>query len=383
MAPKDILATLSNIICSPCAGTFGRWKAVLQDDDADLWNDLTLINSIPDEKPPDIPKVVEVISCSDGSAEDISTLACETSFHQHYHLNQNNRPTGSKSSSNNNHNNYTPEEEEKSFTPSPKRTAGFLQKGNKHAFRYYAHADPELEHVLEDIELEDSNSDSSNDDSDGGGNDHGDAELESIMGPRSQISTARSQVSRSIRRASSAPVVASYTTPRLPSLLQQQREREHCHSSRSSMTRTVRQQHYQHYSDYHSICHSPSKEDSKDDQEYRDNFDDDEAPASSSIGGFGQHHKHEDHDIYNDCDGSSYSSVCQKVSFFKKKRKSFFRSSGSSGYKKAGANGGWLPLEHSGSSTEDTTVPTTVKSKSSFQPSPHIGRLKFKTSAFH
>jgi hypothetical protein len=383
MASNAILATLSHIIaCSPCVGTFGRWKTDLQDDDADLWNDLTLINSIPDVRPPGIPKVVEVVSCSDRSDEDVSTLAYETIFHQHYHSSPDHRPAVSRNSNSNNNN--TPREEEKSFTPSPKRTAEFLQKGNGQASRYHTHADPELEQVLEEIGLKDSNSNSSNEDDDGG-NDHGDgdAELESIMGPRSQISMARSHVSRSIRRASSAPVVATYTSTRLPSLLQQQREHYHS-SSRSTLARTVRQrhyQHYQHYSDYNSPCNSPSKEDSKEDQECRENFDDDEVQPSSSTG-FEQQHE-EDHNNYNDCDGSSYSSVCQKVSFFKRKRNSFFRSSGSSGYKKAGANGGWLPLEHSGSSTEDTTVSTTVKNKSFVQRSSHHGRLKFKSSTFH
>jgi hypothetical protein len=161
MASNAILATLSHIIaCSPCVGTFGRWKTDLQDDDADLWNDLTLINSIPDVRPPGIPKVVEVVSCSDRSDEDVSTLAYETIFHQHYHSSPDHRPAVSRNSNSNNNN--TPREEEKSFTPSPKRTAEFLQKGNGQASRYHTHADPELEQVLEEIGLKDSNSNSSN-----------------------------------------------------------------------------------------------------------------------------------------------------------------------------------------------------------------------------
>jgi hypothetical protein len=341
MATNAILATLANIAsCSPCAGTFGRWKAAVQDDDADLWNDLTLVNAIPDVKPPDIPKVVEVMSdipkvvevLSCWSNEDISTLAYET-FHPHQ--------SSSKDTKNKNQSNYNPLEE-KSFTPSPKRPAGFRQRqrqqqqGRGNSSRY---GDPELEQVLEKIGLDDATS-QRNDDHD----EDGDPELESIMGPRSQISI-RSHASRSIRRASSAPVVA-----RLPSLLlqQQQEQQRKERGSRAAL----------HPSDSQSV----SKEDSEEEPN-------NERVASPS---HGQH----------DCDGSSYSSACQKISFFKrKKRNSLFRGGG--GYKKAGANrGDWRPLlenNNSGSSAEETTVPAVHKSKrSSHKP----GRLKLKAS-FH
>ena len=36
-----------------------------QDDDADIWNDLTLAFAVPGAKPPNIPKVVKVVSDSD------------------------------------------------------------------------------------------------------------------------------------------------------------------------------------------------------------------------------------------------------------------------------------------------------------------------------
>lgn len=346
MATNAILATLSHLVaCSPCAGTFGRWKANLQDDDADLWNDLTLVNAIPEVKPPDIPKVVEVISCSDGSDEDVSTLAYESSYHHH-------------SSSPHRHyypkrnHNSTRREEEKSFTPSPKRSDISREEGKGHSnsSRYHDDHDAELEQVLEEIGLEDESQNNNKNDGDG------DAELESIMGPRSQISMARSHISRSIRRASSAPAVA-----RLPSLLQQH-QRERFQSKHETLMR------------YHSDSPSASKEHSDDDQECRDNFDD-EVPLPSSP--LGQMEEEEHHDF----DGSSYSSACHKISFFRKTRNSLFRSSGSSihGYKKAGANGGWLPLDPSGSSTEDTVSSSFTKSKSSMTRS--NSRLKFK--GFH
>ena len=305
MAINAILKTLANIAtCSPCAGTFGRWKANLQDDDADLWNDLTLVNAIPEVKPPDIPKVVEIISCSDGSSEDVSTLAYETS---HYRSSPCHYPAIAD--------NNIPREEEKSFTPSPKRTK---------ASRYHNDPDLELERVFEEIGLEvNNNNDTGIRQSDS------DEELESIMGPRSQISIAKSYGSRSIRRASSAPVATSSTY--LPSLLQQQRDRYHS---------TARNTLHNRYGN--SPC--PSKEDSKEDQECRDSFDD-EIPSY----GFGNNRE-----FQHDCDGSSYSSVHQKTSFFKKKRRStLFRTSNRGGYKKAGVNGGWFPLEqHNESSTE-------------------------------
>ena len=329
MASNAIIATLANIVaCSPCAGTFGRWKKELQDDDADLWNDLTLFNSIPNVKPPDIPKVVEVVSCSDGSDEDVSTLANENSHysssHYRYYKGGN-----------------------KSFSSLPRGTIVYQRNDTRRASRYHTDPDPELEQVLEEIETDDEKGNSKN----GGRRESGDAELESIMGPRSQISISRSHASRSIRRASSDPVVP---TARPPSLLQQQRE--HFHSA--TLVR--------HPSD--DPLHPGSKDDAE--REYRDNTLDRHRDVARTDGFGGPR------DDPIDCDGSSYSSAYHKVSFFKRKRYSFFRTSGNSGYKKAGSDENWLLLEHSGDSTEDTTVSTAAKTKNSSHWS--HSRLRYK-----
>ncbi len=326
MATNAILETLAHLAaCSPCTGTFGKWKANLQDDDAELWNDLTLVNAIPGTKPPDIPKVVEVVSCSDGSDEDISTLAYDSYYHHPYHHSSPRRSTRSS-----HHRNYTTDsacrEEEKSSTPSPKRGKGTAV--NNETF-----ADPDLELVLEEIDEDSGESD---------------AELESIMGPRSQMSIARSHISRSIRRASSAPSVP-FRRP-------------------TSLLRQIQQKHYQspglerHYSDSPSVTLQDSKE-----QERRDNFDEN---VSFALGR-----------TEVDCgDGSSYSSANRKLSFFKTKRISLFRGHGNgSSYKKVGTDGGWLPLEHSEGSTEDTTVSTSTSKPKGLNRS-HI-RLKLKS--FH
>lgn len=300
MASNTILSALAHIAsCNPCAGSLGRWKSNLQDDDADLWNDLTLINSIPDVKPPDIPKVVEVVSCSDGSDEDVSTLAYGSYHHHHHHHASPQRGNNSLLE------NTERREEEKSFTPSPQRNS--LQE--------YSHRDPELEQVLEEI----------GDDDDSG---DGDSELESIMGPRSQTSMTRSHIGRSIKRASSAPVSSR------PVSLKQKQHQYQCPSLE------------RHYSD--SL--SAAKENVE--QECRDNFD---ATVPLNLGR-----------LEIDHDGSSYSSVNLKLSFFKRNRISLFRNSSGSNYK---------ALEpHSSSSTEDITVSTsTSKSKSRTHT-----RLKFK-----
>ncbi len=343
MATNAILTTLANIAaCSPCAGTFGRWKANLQDDDADLWNDLALVNSIPDVKPPDIPRVVEVISCSDGS-EDVSTLAYD-SYYNHYHHHHSSPHRRPRSSHHSHTNTTNHREEEKSFTPSPKRCDGFLPEGNpttrhdinnSNRVNDEAFADPGLELVLEE----------SQDDDDSG---EGDAELESIMGPRSQMSIARSRISRTIRRASSAPTVPIHR----PTSLLQQLQREHYQSPSLE----------QHYSDSPSVTMEDSEE-----QERRDNFDE---TVPLGLG-------HTEVDLGG---GSSYSSVNHKISFFKKKRISLFRGHGNgNGYTKVGANGGWLPLEHSGSSTEDTTVSTSTSKSKGLNRS----QMRLKLKSFH
>lgn len=344
MATNAILTTLANIAaCSPCAGTFGKWKANLQDDDADLWNDLALVNSIPDVKPPDIPRVVEVISGSDGSDEDVSTLAYD-SYYNHHHHHHHSSPPRSTRNSHLNHSNNRHREEEKSFTPSPKRREGFFPKENLSRQSIISYnqvneetfADPELELVLEESDGDEDSGES-------------DAELESIMGPRSQMSIARSRISRTIRRASSAPTVPIHR----PISLLKQRQRDHYQSP--SLER--------HYGDSPSVTLEDSEE-----QERRDNF---EEMVPIALGR-----------AEVDCgDGSSYSSVNHKISFFRRKKISLFRGHGNgNGYRKVGATGGWLPLEHSGSSTEDTTVSTST-SKSKGLNRSHM-RLKLKKS-FH
>ena len=56
-----------------CGSACSRWTSQVQDDDADLWKDLTLQNSIPDVKPPPVPTIVEVPSYN-YEEDDISTL---------------------------------------------------------------------------------------------------------------------------------------------------------------------------------------------------------------------------------------------------------------------------------------------------------------------
>jgi hypothetical protein len=67
---------LDIVACVPCSGIFGRWKSKLQDDDADLWLDLSFANHVPDVKPPPIPKVVSILHESDD--EDVSTICGTT-----------------------------------------------------------------------------------------------------------------------------------------------------------------------------------------------------------------------------------------------------------------------------------------------------------------
>jgi hypothetical protein len=68
---------LEIIACGPCSGIFGLWKSNLQDDDVDLWLDLSFVNHVPDVKPPPIPKVVSILHESD--EEDVSTI-CGTTY---------------------------------------------------------------------------------------------------------------------------------------------------------------------------------------------------------------------------------------------------------------------------------------------------------------
>ncbi|VEU45076.1 unnamed protein product [Pseudo-nitzschia multistriata] len=359
MATNVILNTLAHLAaCGPCTGTFGRWKAGLQDDDADLWNDLTLVNSVPGPKPPAIPRVVEVVSVS---GDDLSTLAYETvSSHQRSHSRGRGHRSGSR--------HPAPIEEEKSTSPSLKRTRKAHLRGADS--RNHGDSDLELEQALEDIGLEDDR---------GASRGGGDAELESIMGPRSYASetsrgprshlgsTGRS-IQRRIPSSHTAPVrLSASEAHRPPSLLQQKREEYHCayavvaasgslgggsqRSSRSTNASTT-----------------TSREDSKEEQlELWDSFGD-ELPDSCRSYDCGYKKSEADEEDYHD-DGSSYSSVHRKLSFYRKstKRSTLFRSSSNNSKSKSnhhhlstkkGANRGdkdWLlGLEHGGSSTDDT-----------------------------
>jgi hypothetical protein len=63
---------LDFLVCggSMCGVTCGRWTKALQDDDADLWKDLTLQNLVPDPRAPPVPRVVRFPDDFD----DVSTL---------------------------------------------------------------------------------------------------------------------------------------------------------------------------------------------------------------------------------------------------------------------------------------------------------------------
>jgi hypothetical protein len=66
-----INALLDFVVCggSICGASCGQWTKSLQDDDADLWKDLTLQDLVTDPAPP-VPKVVQWSSLDD----DVSTL---------------------------------------------------------------------------------------------------------------------------------------------------------------------------------------------------------------------------------------------------------------------------------------------------------------------
>lgn len=70
---------LELVVCngSMCGTDCGRWTTTLQDDDANLWKDLTL-QFVPDPRPPPVPEVVQFPECSD----DVSALNGPT---QHRH----------------------------------------------------------------------------------------------------------------------------------------------------------------------------------------------------------------------------------------------------------------------------------------------------------
>jgi hypothetical protein len=162
---------LDIVACGPCSGIFGRWKSKLQDDDADLWLDLSFANHVPDVKPPPIPKVVSILHESD--EEDVSTI-CGATY------------CGSRRS-----------RQERSET----RSASNEEKWEEDAFSAMFGHSLELEvvkttpHVARSTSQENRSTISSCMDVD-------DASLESIMGPRScrSIASSRRQTASCIER---------------------------------------------------------------------------------------------------------------------------------------------------------------------------------------
>ena len=327
---KVIISTMLDLFsCGPC----GKLKTQLQDDDADIWNDLTLAFAVPGAKPPNIPKVVKVVSDSD-TDDDVSTLY-ESSFHNRQH--------------NWNRRDIDDDEEEEKSSPSlttPRRTFNNTEMKAEttkdDCSPMYGH-DLELEQVLEEIDINDADDDES---------------LESIMGPRSQVVSVTS--SRHSRRTSSSLPV-TFTPMPLPlpstrpiSLLQQEREQYHgMMSDESSILLPLSARPptliHQEREQYHVAMSSlrggggggEQEEDEKEEscsllplsarppsllQQQRERF--------SSI--FPREdYKEEDYrddeffcDDHDHDDGSSYSSGCQKISFFKKKIYAFPSSNG-------------------------------------------------------
>jgi len=345
---KVILSTVLDFFsCGPC----GKWKTQLQNDDADLWNDLTFAYAVPDEKPPAIPKVVKVVSDSD-TDEDVSTLY-ESFHHGQLHW----RDEG---------------DEEKSSSPSlttPKESFNreIKQTTSDDCSPMYGH-DLELEQVLEEINL------SQDDDQS--------LDLDSIMGPRSLALSVTSRNSR--RTSSSLPVIFSPIIPFPPpstrpiSLLQQQQEILDPTSSREEEDEVqdfllplsarplslIKQERDQ----YHS---TNSK--GEDEKEHSSLLPVSARPPSLLERQREQYHlmsredcKEEDcrdeiyeDDDYDHDDGSSYSSVCRKTSFFKKKRIAFRSSSNNDKKtsKMAISNNGWQIL-HGESTDTSSTVQT-------------------------
>ena len=342
---KVIISTMLDLFsCGPC----GKLKTQLQDDDADIWNDLTLAFAVPGAKPPNIPKVVKVVSDSD-TDDDVSTLY-ESSFHNRQH-NWNRRDIDDD------------EEEEEKSSPSlttPRRTFNNTEMKAEttkdDCSPMYGH-DLELEQVLEEIDISDADDDES---------------LESIMGPRSQVVSVTS--SRHSRRTSSSlpvtftPIPLPLPSTRPISLLQQEREQYHgMMSDESSILLPLSARPptliHQEREQYHVAMSSlrgggggggEQEEDEEEEscsllplsarppsllQQQRERF--------SSI--FPREdYKEEDYrddeffcDDHDHDDGSSYSSGCQKISFFKKKIYAFPSSNGNGNGNGNGKNIMW------------------------------------------
>jgi hypothetical protein len=350
---KVILSTMLDLFsCGPC----GKLKTQLQDDDADIWNDLTLAYAVPGAKPPNIPKVVKVVSDSD-TDDDVSTLY-ESSFHNRQH-NCNRRDIDIDIDIDDDDDDDEEEEEKSSFSPSlttPRRTFNNTEMEAEttedDCSPMYGH-DLELEQVLEEIDLSEADDDES---------------LESIMGPRSQVVSVTS--SRHSRRTSSSlpvtfsPIALPLPSTRPISLLQQEREQYHGmmsdESSRllplSARPPSLIHQEREQYHVAMSSLRGGEEEDEKEEscsllplsarppsllQQQREKFPsifprEDYKEEDYRDDEFFCDNNDHDHD-----DGSSYSSVCQKMSFFKKKMNAFPSSDGNGNGNGNGKNIMW------------------------------------------
>jgi hypothetical protein len=363
---KVIISTMLDLFsCGPCR----KLKTQLQDDDADIWNDLTLVYAVPGAKPPNIPKVVKVVSDSD-TDDDVSTLY-ESSFHNRQH-NWNRRDMDDDDDDD--------EEEKSSSSPSlttPRRTFNNTEMKAEttedDCSPMYGH-DLELEKVLEEIDLSDADDDES---------------LESIMGPRSQVVSVTS--SRHSRRTSSLlPVTFSPISLPLPStrpisLLQQEREQYHgMMSDESSLLLPLSARPpsliHQERGQYHVAMPSlrgRGEEDGKKEscsllplsarppsllQQQREKFSNIFPREDYKEEDYRDDEFFCDDDRHDHDDGSSYSSACQKMSFFKKKMNAFPSSNGNgknimwkmSSSAITSNNSGWQILQGDSTDTSST-----------------------------
>jgi hypothetical protein len=75
MSMEEIIDLLSKIACGvSCVDNVAEYKSVLQEDDADLWSDLTFQNWVPHPKSPKIPDIVSFDEDVDDGVSDICSL---------------------------------------------------------------------------------------------------------------------------------------------------------------------------------------------------------------------------------------------------------------------------------------------------------------------
>ena len=291
MAKINISTVLDCLLCGPC----GKWKDQIQDDDADLFNDHTLAFPVPDMKSPAIPKVVDA-SDSD-TDEDISTLYESFNQRQYYNWNR------------------TDEGDETKSSPSlttPRQT--FDQKKEKtinECSPIYG-SDLELDQVLGENYFKQ----------------YDDESLESIMRSRSQVTSVPNR-NRQLDLTSPSSISEGNKEKHLNlpfqvrplSMTHQQRnvyatimsleedsdEKEESKISVLAHLPSLLEQQREHYQLVMMENCKKNENDSRD-ESHNNNVDND----------------HDDHD-----DGSSYSSVCHKISCFKKKNSIVFISSSS------------------------------------------------------